>query len=216
MLRVALDLLLHVDRYLLGFVQDYGVLVYVLLFFIIFAETGLVVFPFLPGDSLLFVAGALAGAGVLNVWALLLLLFAAAVLGNAVNYWVGRQLSHRIDHLRTRRWFHARAFDAAHEFFERHGGIAIVMARFVPLVRTFAPFVAGVVGMSRRRYQFYNVLGSGLWVGLLVLAGYWFGNLEWVKQNFTTVIYAIVVLSLAPMMLSWLRSRLRVAKAKQT
>jgi membrane-associated protein len=199
-----LDFLLHFDTYLTSFVQDYGTLTYGILFAIIFAETGLIVTPFLPGDSLLFAAGALSATGAMNVWVLTPILIAAAIIGDAVNYSVGRRLAQRFldDAPDTGLLFrlvkreHVRR---AHDFFEMHGGKAVVMARFVPIVRTFVPFVAGGAGMSYRAFAFYNVTGALLWVGVCVGAGYLFGNIPVVKENFELVVIGIIFVSLIPL-----------------
>ena len=205
-----LDLLLHVDRYLLTLVSDYGTWVYLLLFLIVFAETGLVVTPFLPGDSLLFAAGAIAAVGRLDVRIVIVVLLAAAVLGDAVNYTVGRIAGGRIlraveANPRWRRWLNPAHVARAHDFFERHGGKAVVMARFVPIVRTFVPFVAGVAEMSYPSFTFYNVAGAIAWVGLCVGSGYVFGNVPIVQDNFSLVVLGIVAVSLLPMLVEYLR-----------
>jgi membrane-associated protein len=206
-----LDLLLHADVLLADFVRDYGLLTYGILFTIIFAETGLVVTPFLPGDSLLFAAGALAATGAFRLELLLPVMIAAAVLGNAVNYIVGRRVAHlfHLDAPETtmHRWVKREYVQRAHEFFEQHGGRAVVLARFVPIVRTFLPFVAGGAGMSYRSFTFYNVTGCLLWVGTCVGAGYLFGNIPVVKNNFTLVALGIVAVSLLPMVVEMLKAR---------
>jgi len=205
------DLFLHLDKTLGGVIRQYGSWTYLLLFLIVFCETGLVVLPFLPGDSLLFAAGAFAGLGTLSAWWLIVLLLLAAVLGNTVNYWVGnlagpwllaarRQLV-RPEHLRR-----------THEFYEKHGAKTIVLTRFVPILRTVAPFVAGLGKMSFARFSAYNVVGGLLWVVIGVLSGYFFGNQEVVKKNFSLVILAIVVVSLLPAVYEVLRAR-RAARA---
>lgn len=193
-LHFLIDLILHVDTHLQSFVQAYGAWVYALLFLIIFTETGVVVMPFLPGDSLLFVVGTLAGAGLLNLPLVMLLLIAAAVLGNQTNYSIGRRLGPRVFQWEDSRFFNKRAFERAHAFYERYGGITIVLARFMPFVRTFAPFVAGVAQMTRRRFTVYDVSGGTLWVGSLVGAGYLFGNLPWVKHHLDKIIWAMILL----------------------
>jgi len=211
-----LDVLLHVDRYLLTLVSTYGTWVYLLLFLIVFAETGLVVTPFLPGDSLLFAAGAIAAVGRLDVRIVIVVLIAAAVLGDAVNYAVGRIAGSRIlraveANSRWRRWLNPAHVARAHDFFERHGGKAVVMARFVPIVRTFVPFVAGVAEMSYPSFAFYNVAGAVAWVGLCVGSGYIFGNVPVVQDNFSLVALGIVAVSLLPMLVEYLRHRRRAA-----
>jgi len=211
-----LDVLLHVDRYLLTLVSAYGTWVYLLLFLIVFAETGLVVTPFLPGDSLLFAAGAIAAVGRLDARVVTVVLIAAAVLGDAVNYAVGRMAGNRIlqaveANPRWRRWVNPAHVARAHDFFERHGGKAVVMARFVPIVRTFVPFVAGVAEMSYPSFAFYNVAGAVAWVGLCVGSGYIFGNVPVVQDNFSLVALGIVAVSLLPMLVEYLRHRRRAA-----
>jgi len=188
-----LDFILHVDQHLELFVQNYGVWVYALLFAIVFIETGVVVMPFLPGDSLLFVAGAMCGIGLMDYAVLVPLLFVAAVLGNQSNYAIGRAIGPRVFQWEDSRWFNRRAFDQAHAFYEKYGGITIVAARFMPFVRTFAPFVAGVAQMTRRKFTFFDVTGGALWVGGIVTIGYFFGNITWVKTHLDTIIWAMIV-----------------------
>ena len=188
------DFILHVDVHLQAFVQTYGAWVYALLFLIVFVETGVVVMPFLPGDSLLFVVGTLCGAGLMNLPLAMALLFVAAVLGDQVNYSIGRAVGPRVWQWEKSRWFNKRAFDQAHAFYEKHGGITIILARFMPFVRTFAPFVAGVAEMSRAKFSAYNVAGGALWVGGLTLAGYLFGNLPWVQANLSRIIWAMILI----------------------
>ena len=205
-----IDLFLHLDRHLAEFVTLYGAWIYAALFLIIFAETGLVLTPFLPGDSLLFAAGALAGAGILDVWVLLVLLSAAAIMGDGVNYSIGRYVGPRVFRGESQEGFWARALNRdhlnrAHDFFERHGGNAIVIGRFAPIIRTFVPFVAGAVSMTYSRFVFFNVSGGILWVGVCVGAGYAFGNVPIVKENFSIVALGIVVVSLIPMGIELLR-----------
>ena len=189
-----IDFILHVDRHLREFVDAYGGWVYALLFLIIFVETGLVVMPFLPGDSLLFVVGALAGAGLLNYPLVMALLLAAAVLGDQTNYSIGRYFGPKVFGWEQSRWFNRRAFDQAHAFYEKYGGITLVLARFMPFVRTFVPFVAGVAEMSRGKFSFYNVTGAILWVVGLVTAGYVFGNVPWVQANLSKIIWAMIII----------------------
>ena len=188
------DFVVHLDRHLREFVDAYGGWVYALLFLIIFVETGLVVMPFLPGDSLLFVVGALAGAGLMNYPLVMGLLLGAAVLGNQTNYTIGRALGPRVFGWEQSRWFNKRAFEQAHAFYEKYGGITIVAARFMPFLRTFAPFVAGVAAMNRRKFTFFDVTGGALWVGSLVTAGYLFGNIPWVVQNLSRIIWAMILI----------------------
>ena len=193
-LKFVLDFILHVDVHLATFVQAYGAWVYALLFAIIFVETGVVVMPFLPGDSLLFVVGALAGAGLLNLPRVMALLSAAAILGNQSNYTIGRYFGPKVFNWPNSRFFNKEAFNQAHAFYEKYGGITIVAARFMPFLRTFAPFVAGVAEMTRRKFTFYDVTGAVLWVGGVTLAGYLFGNIPWVKTNLDKIIWAAILL----------------------
>ena len=213
-----IDIVLHLDKHLALLVAEYGVWIYAILFAIVFCETGLVVTPFLPGDSLLFVAGALAAvgteAGGMDIQVLIAVLLAAAVLGDNVNYWIGRWVgTHILRWGEGSRFFNRSAYDKAHAFYERYGPLTMTMARFVPLVRTFAPFVAGVARMTYPRYFAFDLLGAVLWVFSLTLAGYWFGNLPAVKNNLSLVIVGIVVASVLPMAFGWLRQRL--ARAPQ-
>ena len=187
-----LDFVLHVDKYLEAFVAQYGLWVYALLFVVIFVETGVVVMPFLPGDSLLFVVGAMCGVGLMNYPLVVGLLFAAAVLGNQSNYTVGRAIGPKVFQWENSRWFNKAAFDQAHAFYERYGGITIVAARFMPFLRTFAPFVAGVAHMTRAKFTFFDVLGGALWVGGIVTIGYFFGNIPWVKLHLDKIIWAMI------------------------
>jgi membrane-associated protein len=208
-----LDLVLHLDVHLLQLVRDYGLWVYAILFAIIFSETGFVVTPFLPGDSLLFVAGAIAAAdGGLNVHALSLILTAAAILGNTVNYAIGRWLGGRFFTDAGSRWLNPVHLEKAHAFYERHGGKAIVISRFLPIVRTYVPFVAGMASMGARTYSAYNLAGGVLWVGCLTYAGYFFGNIPWIKGNLTAIIVAIIVVSLLPLVIAFVKSRLASRK----
>ncbi len=189
----ALDFVLHVDDHLRTFVDLYGAWVYALLFLIVFVETGLVVMPFLPGDSLLFVVGALAGAGLLSYPLAVLLLVIAAIAGDQTNYHIGRYFGPKVFGWEQSRWFNRRAFDQAHAFYEQYGGITLVLARFMPFVRTFVPFVAGVAAMSRGKFTMYNVMGALLWVLSLVTAGYLFGNVPWVQNNLNIIIWAMII-----------------------
>ena len=206
------DLALHVDRYLLELVVAYGAWIYGILFVIIFAETGLVVAPFLPGDSLLFAAGAIAATGSLDIRLLAILLVTAAIAGDAVNYSIGRAAGVRII-ARARidpqwgRWINPVYVDRAHEFFERHGGKAIVLGRFAPIIRTFVPFVAGVAEMPYRSFVLYNVTGALAWVGICAGSGFLFGNVPIVRDNFSVVAIGIIVVSLLPMVFEYLRYR---------
>ena len=200
------ELFLHLDEYLADVIAQYGVWTYGLLFGVIFMETGFVVTPFLPGDSLLFAAGSFASLGVLNPWVLIVLLSIAAILGDSVNYWIGSYIGPRAFSGNIR-FLKKEHLDRTHEFYEKHGGKTIILARFVPIVRTFAPFVAGVGSMTYGRFLTYNVVGGIAWVSLFVLLGYYFGNLPFVKANFELAIIAIILVSVLPMAIEWLRSR---------
>ncbi len=202
-----IDLLLHLDRHLEMLLAQYGVWLYAILFAIIFCETGLVVTPVLPGDSLLFMAGALAAGGGLDPAWLIPLLFVAAVLGDTVNYSIGRRFGARITRWENSRFFNRKALERTQAFYARHGGKTIVIARFMPIIRTFAPFVGGMARMDYRRFAAFNVFGAALWVGPLVMLGYWFGNLAVVKNNLSAVVLGIIGLSLLPIIIAWLRER---------
>ena len=188
------DFVLRIDVHLTTFVNAYGMWIYALLFFIIFVETGIVIMPFLPGDSLLFMVGALCGVGLLNLPFVVVLLLCAAVLGNQTNYTIGRYFGPKVFQWEQSRCFNKRAFMQAHEFYENYGGITLVVARFMPFVRTFAPFVAGVAQMTRRKFTFYDVTGGALWVGGLVVAGYLFGNIPLVKEHLSKIIWAMIII----------------------
>jgi membrane-associated protein len=211
-MRELIDLFLNVDERLIAFVAEHGKKVYALLFAIIFAETGLVVTPFLPGDSLLFAAGAIAATGGLNVYVTMLVLWVASVLGDAVNYSVGHYIGPRVFRPegrtgRLEKLLNPKHLERTHEFFEQYGGKAVVLARFVPIVRTFIPFVAGAGSMTYATFAFYNVTGGALWVIVCVGAGYLFGNIPIVKENFELVILAIIGVSVLPMLIEFLRHR---------
>jgi len=206
LLHAAVDLFLHLDKHLADVIAQYGVGTYLILFAVVFLETGVVATPFLPGDSLLFAAGTFAALGALDVRVLLLLLMAAAILGDTLNYWIGRRIGPRVFNEKVR-FLKREHLDRTHAFYEKHGGKTIIIARFVPIVRTFAPFVAGVGTMAYRRFVAYNVVGGIAWVLLFVLGGYLFGNIPMVKENFSVVILAIIVLSLLPLVVEWLRAR---------
>jgi membrane-associated protein len=209
-MRELIDIFLHIDQHLTTFVATHGRLVYGMLFAVIFAETGLVVTPFLPGDSLLFAAGAIAATGALNVWVLMIVLLVAAVLGDAVNYAVGRKIGPRVFRAEGRkgrfeRLLNPKHLERTHEFFEKYGGKAVVMARFVPIVRTFIPFVAGAGSMTYSKFAFYNVFGGALWVAACVGAGYLFGAIPVIRNNFELVVLGIIAVSVLPMALEFLR-----------
>ncbi|ELX10697.1 MULTISPECIES: VTT domain-containing protein [Oxalobacteraceae] len=202
------DMILHVDKTLEVLIQQYGTLVYAVLFAIIFCETGLVVLFFFPGDTLLFIAGALCALGEMNLALLMLLLITAAVTGNTLNYWIGEAIGQRV-FTHDYRWLNKEALRRTHEFFEKHGGKTIVLARFVPVVRTFAPFVAGVSDMTHARFQLYNITGAVLWVVLLTTAGYFFGNIAIVREHLTEIVLVGVGVAVVPMALGgmWKLSR---------
>jgi membrane-associated protein len=201
------DLVVHLDSHLAAFVSQHGTWVYALLFVIVFCETGLVVTPFLPGDSLLFVTGALAAAGGMDIVVVMSVLVGAALCGDNVNYWIGRWAGPRVFHYRESRWFNPKHLERTHAFYEKHGGKTIIMARFIPIVRTYVPFVAGVGSMPYLRFLAFSVVGALAWVLSLCLLGYFFGNLAVVKNNLTLVILGIVLLSISPGIVAWLRHR---------
>jgi membrane-associated protein len=188
-----LDLILHIDKHLQAFVTQYGTWVYVLLFVIVFTETGVVVMPFLPGDSLLFITGALCGAGLMSLPLSIGVLLAGAILGDQCNYTIGRYFGPKVFQWEDSRFFNKNAFDKAHQFYEKHGGVTIILARFMPFIRTFVPFVAGVAEMTRSKFSMYNVVGGVIWVVGLCLAGYFFGNLPWVQANLSKIIWALIL-----------------------
>jgi len=206
-----IDLFLHLDQYLDKIITQYGAWTYAILFIVIFVETGLVIFPFLPGDSLLFAAGTFAALGSLNVWYLVGLLMVAAVLGDTVNYSIGHYLGDRAYNIK---WIKREYLEKTHAFFEKHGGKAIFLARFVPIVRTFAPFVAGIGRMSYGYFITYNFVGGVTWVALFTYAGYFFGNIPFVRHNFEYVIVVIILISILPMVFEWLKAR-KEAKVKK-
>ena len=202
-----IDIVLHLDKHLALLVQQYGTWIYVILFAIIFSETGFVVTPFLPGDSLLFVAGALAALGGMDIGVLLVVLVSAAALGNMLNYQVGRFLGLKVFHWENSRFFNKAALVKTHAFYEKHGGKTLVISRFLPLFRTFAPFVAGIGAMSYPKFALFNLVGAASWVFSLCLAGYWLGNMPWVKQNLSVLILGIIVVSLIPVAVGYVKHR---------
>jgi membrane-associated protein len=202
-----LDVALHLDKYLSAIIQQYGLWTYAILFVVIFIETGFVVMPFLPGDSLLFAAGTFAALGSIKVGWLILVLAAAAVIGDTVNYWVGHFVGPKVFHKEKARFFKKEHLERTHAFYEKHGGKTIIIARFVPIIRSFAPFVAGIGRMSYGRFVAYNVIGGVGWVVLLVGAGYFFGNIPFVKKNFSLAILAIIAISTVPIVTEYLRHR---------
>ncbi|HTX72915.1 MAG TPA: DedA family protein [Rectinemataceae bacterium] len=210
-----IDVVLHVDRYLVPLIQQYGAVTYLFMFLLIFAETGLVVTPFLPGDSVLFALGALAAVGRLDIGALAALLMTAAVLGNVVNYAIGRGLGPAVFSSDSSRFFRRDYLDRTHEFYERYGAVTVIVARFMPIIRTFVPFVAGIGRMSYPRFFLYNLIGSVAWVALMLSAGYFFGGFPLVRDHFSLVTLAIIAISLLPPVLTALRVRLRSRGTKR-
>ncbi len=190
----------HIDTYLLSFVSNYGLWAYAVLFLIIFCETGLVIAPLLPGDSLLFTAGSIAAKDghILDIRVLFLILIIASILGNKTNYLIGRAIGPKIFKTKTSRWFNIKHLEDAHAFYEKHGGKTIILARYLPIIRTFVPFVAGISFMNLRQFTFYNIVSAVLWIGALLFAGYYFGSLPFIKDNFSIVIYGIIAISLFP------------------
>src|SRR3972149_4253286 len=207
LITAIIDIALHLDVHLKDLVIEYGTGVYAILFLIVFIETGLVIWPFLPGDSLLFVTGTLAAAGDMDILMVMLVLIAAALTGDNVNYWIGRLVGPKVFHYERSRWFNPAHLARAHAFYERHGGKTIILARFIPILRPYAPFVAGVGAMPYLRYLGFCIVAALLWVVSLCLAGYFFGNIPLVKQNLSIVIVLIVLVSISPGVIAWLRSR---------
>jgi membrane-associated protein len=206
-LAVLWDYFVHLDDHLAAFVAQHGAWVYALLFAIVFTETGVVVMPFLPGDTLLFVVGAIAAAGSMDIVTVMGVLIAAALTGDNVNYWIGRWAGPKVFRAEDSRWFSRKHLDRTHAFYERHGGKAIIIARFVPIVRTYVPFVAGIGSMTYARFLAYSIAGAVLWVVSLCLIGYWFGNLPLVKDNLGVVVVLIVALSMTPLVVEYFRAR---------
>jgi len=202
-----IDILLHLDKHLVLLVQQYGTLSYGILFAIIFCETGLVITPFLPGDSLLFAVGALSASGAFNPFLIFATLSAAAILGDSTNYWIGYVAGPKVFSSESSRWLNRKHLERTHGFYEKYGGKTVIIARFMPIVRTFAPFVAGIGRMSYPKFLFFSVVGTFLWIGLFVAAGYWFGNIPVVKRNFTLVVFAIIVISVLPAVVEAIRAR---------
>ena len=203
-----INFILHVDKHLAEFVQNYGMWVYALLFLIVFVETGLVVMPFLPGDSLLFVVGALAGTGAMSLPVAMGVLLVAAIAGDQLNYTIGRYIGPKVFQWEDSRWFNRKAFNAAHNIYEKHGGVTIILARFMPFIRTFAPFVAGVAEMNRATFTAYNVIGALIWVVGLTTVGYLFGNLPFVQQHLSKIIWALILIpGLIALFGAWKASR---------
>jgi membrane-associated protein len=209
LIRNLIELVLHLDKHLNVIIQTYGVWTYLLLFLVIFLETGLVVTPILPGDSLLFAAGTFAALGSLNVGVLFVLLSIAAIGGDTVNYWIGHFVGPKVFSREDVRFLNKEYLDRTHRFYEKHGGKTIILARFMPIIRTFAPFVAGIGKMTYWRFISYNVIGGLAWIALFTFGGYFFGNIPVVKDNFTLVILAIIFISLVPVMIEFVSHRLR-------
>ncbi|MFZ2163510.1 MAG: DedA family protein [Sideroxyarcus sp.] len=211
-LAAFIDIVLHLDTHLLVLVQEYGVWIYAILFAIIFAETGLVITPFLPGDSLLFVIGALCGMGSLELQVAMPLLILAAFMGDNTNYWVGRLLGLRLLNHPNQRWIKHEHLEKTHAFYEKHGGKTVIFARFLPIIRTFAPFVAGIGTMNYRLYVTFSIVGGVAWIGSLTLAGYFFGNIPVIKENLTLMILVIIFISFVPAILEFIKHRRQQAK----
>jgi len=214
LVKTFIDLFMHLDKHLDGIIQTYGIWTYLLLFLVIFCETGLVVTPFLPGDSLLFAAGTFAAGEnpSLRVGLLFVLLSVAAIGGDTVNYWIGHYVGPKVFHKEDVRFLNKKYLDRTHEFYEKHGGKTIIIARFIPIIRTFAPFVAGIGRMTYGRFISYNVLGGLAWIAIFLFGGYYFGNLDIVKNNFTLVILAIIFISVLPGVIEFLNQRYRSAR----
>jgi len=202
-----IEFLLHLDQHLSAIIDAFGIYTYIILFLIIFAETGFVVTPFLPGDSLLFVVGTLAGSGFLNIWIVYISLLLAAILGDSINYWIGHHTGPKIFAKENSRLFNKAYLEKTREFYDKHGGKTIILARFLPIIRTFAPFVAGVGKMHYSTFIFYNIIGGFIWVTSLTFAGYFFGGLPVIKENFEYAIIGIIVLSIMPMIIEYLKHK---------
>ncbi len=207
------DFVLHIDQHLANFVALHGIWAYALLFAVIFVETGVVVMPFLPGDSLLFIVGTLSAAGILDLPLAMGVMFGAAVAGNQSNYQIGRWFGPRVFHWEQSRWFNKRGFDKAHAFYEQYGGVTLIVGRFMPFVRTFAPFVAGVTFMTRRRFTFFDLTGGALWIGSVTLLGFFFGNIPWVRANQGLIGLAMIVIPGVIALVGLLRSKRKGAPA---
>ncbi len=209
-----IDFFIHLDKYLTDIIHSIGSLSYIVIFIIVFCETGLFVTPFLPGDSLIFVIGSLSAIGALNLWISTIVLMSAAIIGDTVNYHIGKFLGPKIFKKQNVRFLNRKHLDKAHEFYEKHGGKTVIIARFIPIIRTFAPFVAGMGSMSYGRFILYNIVGGVSWVSICIFSGYFFGNIPVVSENFTLVILAIVAISALPILISWISSRAGKSKAK--
>lgn len=215
LLKALIDIFLHIDRHLSEIIQNYGVWTYLIMFIIIFLETGLVVTPFLPGDSLLFAAGAFAALGALDMVWLFVILSVAAIGGDTVNYWIGAYIGPKIFHKEKVRFLNREYLDRTHQFYEKYGGKTIIIARFVPIIRTFAPFVAGIGSMTYWKFISYNVIGGIAWILICTLAGYFFGNLPIVKENFSLVILAIIIISILPGVIEFMRQKMITVQANK-
>jgi len=212
LLQQLIQFVLHIDKHLFDICAQYGAWVYAILFIIIFCETGFVVTPFLPGDSLLFAVGSLAAIGALNVWSSILLLVIAAFAGDTANYWIGHFIGPKIFHKEHVRFLNKEYLERTHRFYEKHGGKTIILARFLPIIRTFAPFVAGIGSMTYPRFMLYNLSGGILWVVLFTLGGYFFGNVPFIKQNFSLVIVALIIIPGLPAAVEFIRQAVRRTK----
>ena len=215
LLKTLLDIFLHIDKHLSELIQNYGLWTYLIMFIIIFLETGLVVTPFLPGDSLLFAAGTFAALGALDMMWLFVILSIAAIAGDTVNYWIGAYVGPKVFHKEKVRFLNKEYLDRTHQFYEKYGGKTIIIARFIPIIRTFAPFVAGIGSMTYWRFISYNVIGGVAWILICTLAGYLFGNLPIVRENFSLVILAIIIISILPGVIEYMRHRLAPAIANK-
>jgi membrane-associated protein len=215
LLKTLIDILLHIDKHLSELIQNYGLWTYLIMFIIIFLETGLVVTPFLPGDSLLFAAGTFAALGALDMMWLFVTLSIAAIAGDTVNYWIGAYVGPKVFHKEKVRFLNREYLDRTHQFYEKYGGKTIIIARFIPIIRTFAPFVAGIGSMTYWRFISYNVIGGVAWILICTLAGYLFGNLPIVRENFSLVILAIIIISILPGVIEYMRHRLAPATANK-
>lgn len=204
-----IDFVLHLDTHLSEIINNFGGLTYLLIFGIIFCETGLFMAPFLPGDSLIFVVGALSAVGTMNLWFSLIILILAAIIGDTVNYHIGKYLGPKVFKNQNVRFLNKKHLEKAQRFYEKHGGKTVIMARFVPIVRTFAPFVAGIGSMTYVRFLLYNIVGGISWVAICIFAGYFFGNITFVKDNFSLVVLAIIGISILPAIITWLKSRIK-------
>jgi membrane-associated protein len=214
-----LELMLHIDKFLGVLIQQYGAMIYAVLFMIVFCETGLVVFPFLPGDTLLFIAGAFCAGGALNIWELMSLLVAAAVLGNTVNYWIGSAIGDKVlaaHYTWLERWIDRKALNKTHAFYEHHGGKTMVLSRFVPIVRTFAPFVAGVSKMTFSRFQLFNIIGALAWVIVLVVGGYFFGHIHMIRHHLNVIVLIGVAGALLPIVVAALWQFWKMARKRRS